>query len=442
MGIVKTEILSIKDLLRNKALCIPSFQRPYRWSARNVSQLIEDIQRFMGVAPYRIGAIVVYNEKDTYNIVDGQQRTITFLLMLRAIGKLDLKNEALKRLVYDINKNTFSPTFRNEISKRNIWDNYREIERRSQSMDEPFIDFFLNRCEVAYFVIDDVSEAFQLFDSQNARGKDLLPHDLLKAFHLRELNPDKETIDQTEVARLVDTWESMDSNQLSKLFADFLFRVRVWSKGDSGRYFTKERTSLFKGVNLQKGHQYPYAKIFTMVDRYLLATVSHNGISVFPFQLDQPIINGKYFFEMVTYYKKVYDQVRSNFDGLDPNANVIIDLINDYEGMNRTGDKYVRLLFDCALLYYVDRFGLEGVSKAIEKIFIWAYSPRLTYQNLQLATIDNYVVKEFNLFKKMKDAVVREEVQMMELPLIEEDYESSKTSAIKAQFQKMKYYAS
>lgn len=33
----------------------------------------------------------------------------------------------------------------------------------------------------------DISEAFQFFDSQNARGKALYPHDLLKAYHLREM---------------------------------------------------------------------------------------------------------------------------------------------------------------------------------------------------------------------------------------------------------------
>jgi hypothetical protein len=35
--------------------------------------------------------------------------------------------------------------------------------------------------------VDKVEEAFQLFDSQNTRGKELDPHDLLKAYHLREM---------------------------------------------------------------------------------------------------------------------------------------------------------------------------------------------------------------------------------------------------------------
>ena len=41
-------------------------------------------------------------------------------------------------------------------------------------------------------VLQDISEAFQFFDSQNARGKDLEPHDLLKAYHLGALKCTKE----------------------------------------------------------------------------------------------------------------------------------------------------------------------------------------------------------------------------------------------------------
>jgi hypothetical protein len=439
MGIVKTEILPIKDFLRNRALCIPSFQRPYKWSVKNVTQLVEDIHRFKGTTPYRIGTIVVYKEEDKYNIVDGQQRTITFLLMLKAIAK-NLQSQELKDMLQDIKASTFVPKFRNDISKKNIQDNYREIDRRSADMDDTFVDFFLNKCEVTHFVIDDVSEAFQFFDSQNARGRDLEPHDLLKAFHLRELDEYEKAISEDEKARLVDTWEGMNSEDLSKLFADFLFRVRGWSKGDSSRYFTKRDTPQFKGINLYKAKSYPYSQIYQMVDRHLQETIKQNEKRSFPFQLDQPVINGKYFFEMVTHYKKEYDRIRSIFGHLTPAAKAIIDLIDDYEGMNRTGDKYVRMLFDCALLYYVDKFGLEDVSEAIGKIFIWAYTPRLRQQTLQLATVDNYVVLEFNLFKKIREAVNKDEVQMIELPVLEEWHESSKTEAIKEQFQKMKYY--
>lgn len=443
MSIVKTEILTIGEFLLNKNLLIPQFQRPYKWTVRNIIQLLDDIQRFKGTTPYRIGTIVIYIEKETANIVDGQQRTITFLLIVKSIianKHSEIQDENLKKLLSNIEANAFKPKFQNEKSKKNIQDNYREIERRIINTDEDLIDFFLNKCEVTHFVIDDISEAFQFFDSQNARGKDLEPHDLLKAFHLRELNSVKEKISENEVAALVDTWEEMDTKELSNLFTDFLYRVRGWSKGNSSRYFSKKDIGLFKGINLSKIDNYPYTQIYRLIDSHLNDKNHSDEKISFPFQLDQTIINGKYFFEMITHYKKVYDQITKQIPFLSKDAQKIIETINTYEGRNRTGDKYVRMLFNCSLLYYTDKFGQGDISKAIEKIFIWAYSIRLTYQNLQLASIDKYVIEELNLFKKIREAIYKEEITTIELPLIQEDHESVKTVEIKDLFIKMKYF--
>lgn len=88
-------------------------------------------------------------------------------------------------------------------------------------------------------------------------------------------------------------------------------------------------------------------------------------------------------------------ELYENLIGLNSTAKEIIETIDTYEGRNRTGDrKYVRMLFDCALLFYIDKFGNTDLSKAIERIFIWAYRLRLIYQNLQLVSVDNYVVQK------------------------------------------------
>lgn len=121
MSIVKTEILTIGEFLLNRNLLIPQFQRPYKWSVRNVIQLLDDIQRFKGATPYRIGTIVIYNENETANIVDGQQRTITFLLIAKSIlvnKYSEINNEDLKRLLSNIEANAFIPKFQNEKSKK------------------------------------------------------------------------------------------------------------------------------------------------------------------------------------------------------------------------------------------------------------------------------------------------------------------------------------
>lgn len=443
MGIVKAEVMSIGEYLQNSKLKIPDYQRPYKWSVRNVIQLLDDILRFKSDNPYRIGTIVIHKENGHFNIVDGQQRTISFLLIVKSIyhNKLsEVKDKSLRDLLAIINKINFNPVFQHELTIKNIQENYREIERRIVNVNEDFIDFYFNKCEVTQFVIDDVSEAFQFFDSQNARGRDLEPHDLLKAFHLRELKTGKNVISEEETAQLVRTWEEMDTKKLSGLFADFLFRVRGWSKGNTSRYFSKNDTPLFKGINLNSTTSYPFTHIFKFADAYINTPLTKLNGQSFPFQLDQTIINGKYFFEMVNHYRKLYENFYKETTNLTERAKTIITTIDNYEGRNRTGDKYVRMMFNCALLYYVDKFGYAEISIAIEKIFIWAFSLRLIHQNVQMASIDNYVLEEINMFKIIRDAIRNEDILRLELPLRKEEYESEKTAQIKELFIKMKYY--
>ena len=439
---IETSIVSIGQLLQNKQLQIPPYQRPYKWSIKNVTQLLEDIQRFKGNNTYRIGTVVIHKENTHHNIVDGQQRCITFLLITKAIFNRrfkTIKNVELKSLLASLDYHEFNPPFRNEISLKNIRNNYREIERKIERVEEDFIDFFFKKCQVTYFVIEDISEAFQFFDSQNSRGRDLEPHDLLKAFHLREINKGGRHISEKEVAALVDTWEEMDIKDLSALFADFLYRVRGWSKGNSSRHFTKKDTPLFKGINLPIAN-FPYTQIYRMVDKHLHQGANGNN-NQFPFQLDQTIINGEYFFKMITHYKAMHYRFKTIIETLSAEAQEVIATINSYEGRNRIGDKYVRMLFDCAVLFYVDKFGDTDISSAIEKIFIWAYSIRLTYQSLQMASVDNYVVQELNLFKIIRDATYKEEIINYPIAEITNSHESAKTVAIKNLFVKMNYYS-
>lgn len=438
MGIVKNEMISIKEYLEHGNLNIPEFQRPYKWTAKNVTQLLDDINPLKNKKrdSYLIGTVVIFkDDKDeVFQIVDGQQRTITFLLILKALIKRgEIKDVGLKKELCDLHEKCFNPSFNNDISKKNIHDNYITIVRRIDSIDDEYIEFFLNQCKVTFFVIDDISEAFQFFDSQNARGKDLEPHDLLKAFHLREFSNETSGIEKTTI---VEEWEKMDTDQLSELFADFLFRVRLWSKGDSSRYFTKKDIGLFKGINFQRIDEYPYMLLF----KYLTNYVNEGGDRKFPFQLDQVIINGEYFFKMISYYKQLHDKVIVEKEGLNGKTSEIVGVIDNYEGMNRTGDKYVRMLFNCALLFYCDKFGLKNLDIAVEKIFIWAYTIRLSYQTLQLVSVDNYVVREMNMFKLIKEATYSHEIGVLELPMVKDGFESGKTKAIKDLFIKMNYY--
>ena len=88
---LKADFKSINDCLK-QPMAIPEYQRPYRWGIKNVEQLLTDIQTSMsnGKITYLIGTIILNDNSETLNIVDGQQRITTISLLLKALGERNL----------------------------------------------------------------------------------------------------------------------------------------------------------------------------------------------------------------------------------------------------------------------------------------------------------------------------------------------------------------
>ena len=72
------EVKSVGEISFNE-LKIPPYQRPYKWTSKNVNQLITDIITFRNKKQYRLGTLVLYKNE----IVDGQQRIITLTLLIK-----------------------------------------------------------------------------------------------------------------------------------------------------------------------------------------------------------------------------------------------------------------------------------------------------------------------------------------------------------------------
>ena len=452
---LSSKIISVYELLMDSALDIPQYQRPYKWTGKNINQLFSDIAIHKVKSAYRLGTIVFHHEGETRNIVDGQQRTISLLLAVRALIQRNkekkLERKDLRERLLELEQAMVNPGFTSEISQKNIHNNYLEVARIVSRADftEAHIDFFLNKCQVVVVALNDVSEAFQFFDSQNARGRDLEPHDLLKAYHLREFSSRDEPLKAAAVAH----WEKSDTEALATLFSQYLYRIRNWSKGVSARYFSKDDSDLFKGVNIDTVTSYPYVEQLRIAHHFV---DNYNGQYErkidsrelgFPFHLDQIIINGRRFFELISHYQGKVARISAESwnghelvgaEGLDGYAKTILNTLNSYPARTRTGDCYVRAMFDCLLIYYIDKFGHADISRAIEKIFIWAFSLRLKMQVVQLASMDNHVL-ENNLFRLIKDATHPADFINCSLPVLS-GQKSTRTGEIEALFKAMKYY--
>jgi hypothetical protein len=68
---------------------IPEYQRGYSWNITQCDKLWQDIEAFIesgGSDPYFFGTIIVDCSKDNkFSLIDGQQRTTTFLMLLKAL---------------------------------------------------------------------------------------------------------------------------------------------------------------------------------------------------------------------------------------------------------------------------------------------------------------------------------------------------------------------
>ena len=68
---------------------IPEYQRAYSWNIANCDKLWQDVESYIAQDaedPYFFGTIIIDCSKEGYlNLIDGQQRTTTFLLLLKAM---------------------------------------------------------------------------------------------------------------------------------------------------------------------------------------------------------------------------------------------------------------------------------------------------------------------------------------------------------------------
>lgn len=372
--------ISVNELL-NMELKIPEYQRPYKWTRKNVADLLNDIgtaiedNRRPGYNGfrYRVGTVIIHNKNDDAgniterNIVDGQQRLITLSLIKRALDP-------------SFTDSLLEHEYKDKVSIGNISDNYRFIlEWKSVNGGklEDYRGAFENILEAVLIEVDDISEAFQLFDSQNTRGRELDPHDLLKAYHLREMNEY-----DFEKFNLVKRWEEIQPYRIRELFSLYLYPILNWSRKEKSMAFTAQDIDTYKGVSSDC--------LFTYAERVKKAMPC--------FQIDQPFAAGGDFFRMVEHYINLLadlkNEIATNKAFSDINKiieNNIIKRKDNIEQYSSTGFRYAVNLFYCVLLFYFDRFHMYD-EMAVNKLFVWAMMIRVDMENLGFDTINNYAI--------------------------------------------------
>lgn len=418
---ITASILPIGKLLARDNIRIPYYQRPYKWSKQYVIGLLSDIKKATYKKDsnkdfkYRIGTIILHktqneDKKDVYDVVDGQQRIITFAILIKALKNLTPK------LTECLHLSTFFDNYKfKSIEKDNVKTNYDIIfnflKNLTDTEKEWFIDSLADLLQVVVIVVSSQTEAFQLFDSQNYRGKALFPHDLLKAYHLRTMIPNENT------TALVKKWENHAPNTLLDLFNDYLFPImtfsqkKKWDEKFNRQPFTKNDIDVFFGI--EKNKNYPFA---------------HHIYSLHPkanpfFVINEPFAEGENFFHMTKFYIEQIElldillddkpiasisevhkhYLKTNLKELEKTFKLIKTFYNEKV---KDSNGYAYKLFKQAIFFYFNRFSSlldtsmpeqrDIDSKITKKIFVWAMMIRADMTRLNQQTIKKYAIGEYN----------------------------------------------
>ena len=229
---------TINDLLEYNFF-IPSYQRGYRWTERQVKDLLDDIWEFIDKSNkkdeewYCLQPIVSTNDENTKKInnltgdwqvvIDGQQRLTTIFLILKHLERFvesEKKNFEIqyetrkdsKSYLYEIENKSESDSEKN-VDFYHIYNAFKtvktwfqtKVEEGHNSISSKFISPFLEKVKVIWYETSKDEDAIDIFTRINSGKIPLTNAELIKALFLNSSNfpkadPEKLRLKQLEIA--------------------------------------------------------------------------------------------------------------------------------------------------------------------------------------------------------------------------------------------------
>ncbi|MCQ2783943.1 DUF262 domain-containing protein [Helicobacter pylori] len=241
----------LKDILATALISyyqIPDYQRPYQWTEKNCEKLLDDLfssYEYYKESGYFCGSLVLIiigtdseTNAETYDIVDGQQRLSTFILLAKVLATLydkdlnstsrdllekslsDIDGEKRERLhfnamglnakddfVYALEHFNDSQASKNKNNKNNYLKNaicLKNYLKEKEIKDiNDFIKWLYFKVVFIKTTCPNVSMALRIFSVLNARGLPLHAIDVFKVELLKKLANKK---DQEE---FVSRWSAL-----------------------------------------------------------------------------------------------------------------------------------------------------------------------------------------------------------------------------------------
>ncbi|GAA7543079.1 DUF262 domain-containing protein [Helicobacter pylori] len=307
----------LKDTLK-KGLYhqIPIYQRPYQWTEENCEKLLDDLFEDYekdGKSDYFCGSLVlVKSDPDsktaTYDIVDGQQRLSTFILLAKVLADLYIYNgldpeylEYLqeswkdryterKRLsfntigsnaeydfAYALEHFNDSQASKNKNNKNNYLKNAICLKdylmKKEIKNINSFIEWLYSNVVFITIICPNIDKALRIFNVLNARGLPLNATDIFKGELLKELAKEEDQ------KKLVSRWNALSQKcsdndlTIETLFSWYLTYLNpVTSREEMGKMLVtwfnilnKPPLEYLKGV---EDFYNAYCEILEMQDRH------------------------------------------------------------------------------------------------------------------------------------------------------------------------------
>ncbi|MQT96913.1 MULTISPECIES: DUF262 domain-containing protein [Pseudomonas] len=425
--------------LVERPLAIPEYQRRYCWGPEQVAMLLADIEQWLQPAeatspqaPLFLGTIILHQEPaeitDTKDhLVDGQQRCLTLVLLLHALGV----NEPLAV------KQLLQAEFPDSQSQQNLAANFQQIKHYLAT--EPGIRLqndklaLLDQLQFVVISISSIDQAFAFFDSQNTSGKRLSDFDLLKARHLRAV-----VSDASVGIGCSNLWEAYERQKVGNgqrlayfLTEQILARTRVRQRGNKvdDLQLVKEfavqapkptadgpktiqlspptAVSFYRDWNVSHDANHSEADVFTFTTLVNVngsqVAVEERSVSRLPLQLNQPLLGGEQFFFYIAKYTELYKQhfpldiTSGNSTLVEPeqqNATLHGRLLQLHRAVEQGQDAgYSRLIeiWLAMLVFYLDRFAEDERFASFATLADqYVFSLRITEGSLRRSTVENH----------------------------------------------------
>jgi len=337
---------------------IPEYQRPYVWTEKEIGKLLLDIQGHSGQnnkPKYYLGSIILHKHNGKLSIIDGQQRLTTLAIIQHIVDE-----NKVPKIKY------LSPTTILHIQK-----NYNFLKDKIEELK----CFDFSNLNVTLVVTACEDDAYTFFETQNTGGVRLSGIDIIKAHHLREINPRGKRDEQYAII-----WEKQKNLEtvIKQLIKARRWNALFWEDVPSDRYIKETKQSIIKDFSektLEK-RKAAYSQIIA-IDNY-----SSIQSTPFKFAIRQPLANGENFIDYLDQFAELYQRLFKKISENETTSD--FEIPYEFFNFNKNiiqkidGTAFLKELYEIAVVCYANKFGVDNLLEASFWIFRYCYSLRVS----------------------------------------------------------------